>query len=69
MTENDDLNNTVIDWGRTKISLAGFKGYETLHRVRNSGKQTIVVQHQNVQINGGQAVVANEIRSQQEGVG
>ncbi|MDF2529556.1 MAG: hypothetical protein K0Q57_436 [Gammaproteobacteria bacterium] len=61
---SDRSTNTAI-----KLMKAFQTGYETLHRVRNSGKQTIVVQHQNVQINGGQAVVANEIRSQPEGVG
>lgn len=36
-------------------------GLQTLHQIRNSGKQTIIVKHQNVQVNGGQAIVATEV--------
>jgi hypothetical protein len=36
-------------------------GLQTLNQAKTAGKQTIVVKHQNVQVNGGQAIVANEV--------
>jgi len=38
-------------------------GLQTLNQIKNSGKQTIVVKHQNVQVNGGQAIVGTEINA------
>lgn len=42
-------------------------GLQTLSQIRNSGKQTIVVKHQNVQVNGGQAIVTTEMPAGREG--
>lgn len=37
------------------------KGALTLHKLQTGGKQTVIVKHQNVQVNeGGQAVIAND---------
>jgi hypothetical protein len=46
-----------------KLMKAYQAGLQTLNQVRNSGKQTIVVKHQNVQVNGGQAIVATEVNA------
>ncbi len=48
-----------------------FKCYQdamqTLHDVRNGGKQVITVKHQNVQVNGGQALITNTLQSLSQG--
>ena len=52
-----------------KLMKAYQAGFQTLNQVRNSGKQTIVVKHQNVQVNGGQAIVAAEMNAPDLGRG
>lgn len=47
----------------TKLMETYQKGMQTLHQVRSSGKQTITVKHQNVQVNGGQAIIADNVHT------
>lgn len=51
----------------TRLMEVSQKAALTLHKIRFGGKQTVVVKHQNVQVTGGQAVIANEITKEEGG--
>lgn len=63
-----DECNRIIN-ASTKLLKCFQTGMITLHQYRNGGNQMITVKHQNVQINGGQAVISDVLQPtvQEEG--
>lgn len=60
---NSPVFNNVIN-GSTKLFRAFNNSVQTLNQMRGGGNQTITVKHQNVQVNGGQNIITDQLAKQ-----
>lgn len=65
---NNPVFNNVIN-GSTKLFRAFNNSVQTLNQMRGGGNQTITVKHQNVQVNGGQNIIADELHKHTANLG